>query len=111
MSKCKSLLSLVSQYDGFYSKPPMDHLKFYFNQYELISLNNDGGEVWFGRSDKWYFFMSHPEFRSVIFWYLRTWAFKDLFGLRTWVYYKLLTHECNRHREYFKLSQGKETGI
>lgn len=92
------LLKLFSQYDGFYTKPPMDHLKKYYTKDELICFCNDGGEVWFGRSDSWYHFMKHSEFRSVIWWYLKTWAFKDFFGLRTFIYYKLLSASTNQHK-------------
>lgn len=87
------LLKLVSQYDGFYSRPPMDNLKYYYTNDELICFCNDGLDVWFGSRDNWYHFMKHTEFRIVIFWYLKTWIFKDLCGFRTWLYYKLLNRK------------------
>lgn len=98
----EKLLRVVSQYDDPYKRPPMDRLNFYFNEDELISLNNDGFEVWFGRSDRWYFFMKPHEFRSVIFWYLKTWVFKDFFGLRTLLYYRLLRWCLNDLKEMSK---------
>jgi hypothetical protein len=87
----RTLLKIVSQYDGFYTKPPLDHLKYQINQYDLVCFCNDGFEVWIGTDEKWHTFYKHKEFKKMIFWYLKTWAFKDLFGLRTWLYYKLLS--------------------
>lgn len=90
------LLRLFSQYDGFYRKPPLDHNKYIFSKtndsdYELVCFCNDGGEVWLGRADKWNVFYKHNDFLKICFWYLYQRSVVDLFGFRTFVYYKLLT--------------------
>lgn len=96
MKSTKLALRLVSKYDGFYSKPPLDHNKLIYSksseqQYELVCFCNDGGEVWLGRADKWHTFMKHNEFLKICLWYLYQRSVVDFFGLRTWLYYKLLS--------------------
>lgn len=85
----------LGQYDGFYTRPPLDHRKIYVND-RVISLNNDGSETWIGSPDQWYVFFKNSDFRKIAFWSLRQWAFVDWFGLRSWLWYKLLHRKVNR---------------
>lgn len=89
------LYQWLGQHDGFYTHPPLDHRKLYICEgQEVVSLNNDGFEVWIGRLDKWHWHTNTKEFRQICFWYLRQWVFVDWFGLRSWLWYKLLHRQC-----------------
>lgn len=89
----------LGQYDGFYTHPPLDHRKMYIHKGDyrmVVCLNNDGGETWIGTENEWHTHMKNEEFRKVCFWFLWTWAWIDWFGLRSWVWYKLLHRRVNR---------------
>ncbi len=85
----------LGQYDGFYTNPPLDKRKLYIDGM-VISLNNDGFETWIGYPDKWAVHFRNDKFRTICFWALKQWIFVDWFGLRSWIWYKLLSRQCER---------------
>lgn len=102
----------LGQFDGFYTKPPLDERKRYFGE-DLIKFNNDGFEVWFGTANQWHCFYRHDQFRRMVAWYLWQVTVVDWFGLRTWIWYKLLHRRVNRHRaahEEKPLGDGGKNG-
>jgi hypothetical protein len=92
------LYQWLGQHDGYYTHPPMDRRKFYLPNNEIISLNNDGMEVWFGTMDKWHCFYRKELFVKISFWYIGLWIFKDWCGLRTKLWYSLLSRQVKRNR-------------
>lgn len=92
-----SLYNILGQYDGFYTRPPLDHRKLYLNSNELICFNNDGGEVWLGRSDEWCWRCKHRDFQKIVLWYLYQWVFVDWLGLRTKIWFYLLRQKIKRN--------------
>lgn len=96
---------MLGQYDGFYTHPPLNGRGMVIDG-KIVRLNNDGFEVWIGTADEWHTFMPNERFRSVCFWFLRTWIFIDWFGLRSFLWYKFLTRQCNRHKLSARASAG-----
>lgn len=90
------IYKLLGQYDGFYVNPPLDKRKMYIDD-KVICLNNDGFEAWIGTPNEWQTYFKNEDFRKVCFWYLRTWIFIDWFGLRSFIWYKLLHRKCERN--------------
>ena|ERR1700676_243754 len=80
----------LGQIDEPYVHPPKDRRKLYFGNNEVISFNNDGLDVWIGHVDEWKFHTDHCEFRKIALWYLYQWSIVDWFGLRSYLWYKLL---------------------
>lgn len=74
--------------------PPLSKSKLYLDNGKLICFNNDGHEVWFGTSDHWAYHCTKSEFTRFALWYLWTRIAHDWFGLRTWLWYKLLFRKC-----------------
>jgi hypothetical protein len=93
---------MIGQYDGYYTHPPMDDRKYYYNSYDLIKFNNDGHEVWMGSSDEWHWHAKHSEYRRIVIWYLYQWIIIDWFGLRTKIWFWLLRRKVNRERIAWK---------
>lgn len=87
------ILRFVSQFDGYYCRPPLDMKKIRFGKREVACLNDDGLEVWIGTLDEWQFHTDHREFLKICLWYLWMRTVIDWFGLRSWLYYKLLALE------------------
>lgn len=94
----EKLYEWLGQYDGFYTHPPLDHRKMYTKDGYVISLNNDGFETWIGTPDKWYWHTKNADFRKIALWHLRIWIFVDWFGLRSWLWYKLLHRQCRKYK-------------
>lgn len=90
------LFRALGQHDGFYTRPSLDNRKFYFHTNNLVLFNNDGHEVWMGTSDNWSWHTTHPNFRRIVFWYLYQWCVVDWFGLRSWLWFKLLGRRIHR---------------
>jgi len=84
------LYRLLGQPDYPYVRPPKDRRHMYFSKDELIEFNNDGLDVWIGNVNEWTFHTTHEQFRKVALWYLYQYAIVDWFGLRSYLWYKLL---------------------
>lgn len=95
----RMLFEKVSNNDGYYNRPPLCSRRLYFkhgNCDMVICLNNDGHETWIGSLNEWHTHMDNKTFRELCFWHLKTWALVDWFGLRSLIYYKLLSRSVNR---------------
>lgn len=77
--------------------PPMDHRSFYRGE-RVLSFVNDGWDIGVGTADEWIYIFRRDEFRWMVFTYLKAWALKDWFGLRSWLWFKLLTRKCARFK-------------
>lgn len=95
----KRIYRLLGQYEFPYTRPPLDQRKMYISGM-VVCLNNDGFEVWIGTPDCWETHMKNAEFRKICFWYLRQWAFTDWFGLRSFLWYKLLHRQVKRNSRF-----------
>jgi hypothetical protein len=97
----KKLLELIANHDGYYCRPPLCERKLYFkdsNCEMVICLNNDGHETWIGSMNEWHTHMKNKTFRKLCFWYLKTWALADWFGLRSTIYYWLLSRRVSKFK-------------
>jgi hypothetical protein len=93
---------MLGQFDGYYTHPPLDDRKLYYNSEELVKFLNDGSEVWLGSRDSWYTHMRHKEFRKIVLWYLYQVILVDWCGLRSFIWYKLLGRKCKQTREFVR---------
>lgn len=91
------LYRILGQEDYPYVRPPLCGRKFYFTEDQLIKFNNDGHDVWLGSSDSWDWHCNHREFRRIIAWYLYQWVIIDWFGLRSKIWFFLLSRKIKRN--------------
>jgi len=91
----KKIYECLGRFDGFYTHPPMDDRKLYIKG-ELIKFGNDGHEIYLGNIDRWHYFFDEKTFRKLAIWYLMNWVFIDWFGLRSWIWFKLLSRNVRR---------------
>lgn len=89
--------------------PPLDKRKIYTSDGYVVSLNNDGFETWIGTPDKWCWHTKNAEFRKIALWHLRIWIFVDWFGLRSWIWYKLLRRQCEEIKRMGKLMRESDS--
>ncbi len=67
------------------------------HEYQVVTANNDGSEVWFGWNDAWKNHMNAREVRALTWWLLWEWYAKARwFGLRRPIYYWALNRHVNR---------------
>lgn len=85
----------LGQRDSIYVRPPLDHRKLYIAG-QVVSLNNDGFETWIGYPDKWLTHFKNDDFRKITLWFMYMWICVDWFGLRSWIWYKLLAVKCRK---------------
>lgn len=86
---------------GGSANPPGDHLSIHIRDYEpdqfgrpvyyVAATSNDGFDLWLGKSYEWDTFMSASEARRLAWFILwRWWGRGTWFGLRRWIWYRLL---------------------
>lgn len=69
-------------------------------EYQIITPNNDGFELWFGWNSRWNHHISEREVRALFWWLLWDWYAKARwFGLRRPVYYWALRRHLNLWRK------------
>ena len=90
----------LGQYDGvIYTDPPGDRLYMCRTKDSVIKTGNDGSVLWIGTPDTWYWHCRFPEARKLAWFILWNWWAKSTwFGLRRWLWYRLLARQCNRIR-------------
>lgn len=84
---------------------PLDHECLHYRDGEVdrvVSFLNDSFELGFGYSHEWHTIISRKGFHKIVRWYLRKWAFTEWFGLRRYLWYKLLFRSVNRTRRYVR---------
>ena len=69
----------------------------------VISFENDSFELGFGYPDKWLMFLGRKDFHKVMRWYLKNWAWGEWFGLRRYLWYKLLHRKVERTKAWQRL--------
>jgi hypothetical protein len=93
------LYQTLGRFDGYYTRPPGADLGIDLPDGLIARTLNDGFELWVGTPDRWLWFcrtstaLRLARFAILNWWILGTWC-----GLRRWLWYKLLTRQCNRHR-------------
>ncbi len=66
---------------------------------DIANPHNDGSELWIGTMDRWHTHMERSEAHRLALWILVTWWGKgEWFGLKRWLWYKLLFRRVNRYR-------------
>ena len=96
--------------------PPMDNRKYKWFQedkfadddYYVFSQGEDGHEMWIGHAHEWYFHLELKRFRYIALWTIYQWFVVDWFGLRTWLWWKLLFKQCDRTKKALVLVRGKD---
>lgn len=89
--------------------PPLRYKKLTYGRKwggeSIVSFENDSGELGFGYPDKWKMFIDRKDFHIIVRWYLKQWSWGEWFGLRRWIWYKLLhrrveaTMRANKRRQ------------
>jgi len=80
---------------------PLDHRTLYVNNHGcdyVFSFLNDSFEIGIGYPNKWHTILRRETIHKFIWWYLRLWIFSEWFGLRRYIWYKLLHRQVNRHK-------------
>lgn len=80
---------------------PLDNDGFDYNEGGaafVVRFNNDAHELWFGFPNEWRMSMTRRSFHAIMRWYLSRWTFGEWFGLKRWLWYKLLHRRVNRYR-------------
>lgn len=86
--------------------PPMDNRAYRWqdtgmverDDYWTFSQGEDGGTMWIGHANEWKFHLSLKRFRRIALWTIWQWAWGDWFGLRTWLWYRILRRKVNRYK-------------
>lgn len=81
--------------------PPLDNTTLHYHDdgiHWVASITEDAHEVGLGYYDEWKMFINRPQFHKIIRWYLWQWSVHDWFGLRRWLWYKLLHRMVNRQQ-------------
>ncbi len=80
---------------------PLSNETFYRGE-RVAAIREDGFSVCVGTNDEWIYCFNRDEFQAMALWYLRIWALKDWFGLRRWLWFKLLHRRCERYNQMGK---------
>jgi hypothetical protein len=65
----------------------------------VVVFENDAFELGFGYPDKWHMFIRRQDFHKIMRWYMFNWGYREWFGLRRTIWYKLLSRRVARfHR-------------
>ena len=91
------LYRALGQLDEPYVRPPLCGRRADVAG-KVCYFGNDGFDFLVGTPSEWQLYLSAKEFRQICFWYLYQWAFVDWFGLRSFLWYKLLSRRCAKHR-------------
>lgn len=62
----------------------------------VVSFQNDAFELGFGYPDEWKMFIGRKDFHKIMRWYIKNWAWGEWFGLRRYLWYKLLRRKVAR---------------
>ncbi len=89
----RALRALGDEWCGNRDSVPGAHLStsLQCELFRVVSVGNDGFELWLGTPDEWAGFMNRRDARKLA-WFilLRWWGVGEWFGLRRWLYYKAL---------------------
>jgi hypothetical protein len=82
---------------------PLDHRTLYIDSEGckyVFSFLNDSFEIGIGYPEKWHGIYRRECIHKFIFWYLRNYIFGEWFGLRRYIWYKLLHRKVKKHLKY-----------
>lgn len=89
---------------------PLDHRTLYAQEKNgceyVFSFLNDSFEIGIGYPNKWHGIYRREVINKFIRWYLWQWSVGEWFGLRRWIWYKMLNR---RVKGYNKLGLRTET--
>ena len=72
---------------------PLDRERFRYTDQgceHVVVFENDAFELGFGYPNKWHMFITRKSFHKIVRWYLWRWGWGEWFGLRRYLWYKLL---------------------
>lgn len=81
----------ILKYDVYEDRSQWDN-----EAYSVVSLIEDGHEVWFGYHNEWKWHLDRKTFNKVIRKYLWIQVWHNWFGLRHWLYFKALHKIVNK---------------
>ena len=84
---------------------PLDHRSIHIDDdgcTRVFCFLDDSFEIGIGYPDEWHAIIRRPAIHRFIWWYLCQWAFGEWFGVRRWIWYKLLHRSCKRHNSIGK---------
>lgn len=91
-----------SEWGGNVDVPLSHHSKTVNSKMEsvdyVISFLNDSSDIGLGYPDEWHGIYDRKAFRKMICWYVWKSTVCEWFGLRRWIFYKLLIIKCDRHK-------------
>jgi hypothetical protein len=97
------LYHILSTEDCGNNGVPLNHSTLRFQDYhgceQVVSFLNDSFEVGIGSPERWDLMIERKDFHRIIRWYLGQWAL-EWFGLRRWIWYKLLYRRVERPRKH-----------
>jgi hypothetical protein len=97
----KKLFSLLSyKYCGNDTMPLENTVLHYEDQScdRVVMFLNDAFELGFGYPNEWHMIIRRKSFHKIMRWYLWNWVVFEWFGVRRWLWYKLLHRRVNRDR-------------
>ena len=107
------LFSLISSHPGGGDSAPGDWLRHRIRTYEeedeyiTAYITEDGWSFWIGSKHEWWGSLSRFEARSLAWFILWTWWAKaEWFGLRRWLWIKLLHRRVERHKRMMERTRG-----
>jgi hypothetical protein len=88
--------------------PPLDH-KWYAVEEpgpkgrgtpHVIGLTDDAACVSLGTPQTWAYSLHRAVWNKLVLWYLIQWGVLELFGLRRWLWYKLLSRRVKQNKQF-----------
>ena len=106
------IYELLGQYDGFYTRPPLDERKIYLHEgtesTDLAMYLNDGHEVWLGLADQWHWHYKRSDFWKIVRWFLWNEIFINWCGFRTFIWFKMLHYNCEKTLKMGRQMRGED---
>ncbi|MBP9839983.1 MAG: hypothetical protein KBC44_03355 [Candidatus Pacebacteria bacterium] len=90
--------------------PPLTYRKMTYGEdgcEYVVVFEEDSSALGFGYPDEWKLFIDRKNFHKVVRWYLKQWAWGDWFGVRRWLWYKLLHRKVERTIAIGKKMRGE----
>ena len=84
---------------------PLNHKTLYVPEGDskyVFSFLNDSFEIGIGWPNKWHGIYRREVIRKFVFWYLFQWSICEWFGLRRWLWYKLLHRRVESYKKFGK---------
>lgn len=92
---------------------PLDHRHAKFDDRGVdrgIAFVEDAHQIglFTGEGNTWDVIMTRTAFHKIMRWYLRQWIFGEWFGLRRWLWYKILHRRCSRYKFAYRIEPTQD---